>query len=70
MHISRCGICAYSYAINRRGKDQAGMARGDLIDDSDGETDAASLCSAVGHSGTALKWKVVNVLACSAPLKR
>ena len=44
------------------------MARGDLIDDSDGETDAASLCSAVGHSGTALKWKVVNVLACSAPL--
>jgi len=26
MHISRCGICAYSYAINRRGKDQAGMA--------------------------------------------
>ena len=44
------------------------MARGDVIDDSDGESKAASLCSAVGHSGTALKWKGCDVLACSAPL--
>lgn len=39
-NISRCGICADSYAINKKRRTR----HGELIDDSDGETDTASLC--------------------------
>lgn len=49
----------------RGGKDQAW---GELIDDGDGETNTASLCSAVEHSGTALKGKRCDVLGSSEPV--
>jgi hypothetical protein len=45
--LAGAGYARYSYAINKK----RGTRHGELVDDSDGETDTASLCALCSLEG-------------------